>query len=163
MLDLLGFLYPFRSISAIWVEICERGNLESLPFSTDLRCLGRDFQPATTGISTLLAGLRCLGREIRPAATGISTFLYDFRCLGRDLRTAALGISTLSPILCYLGRDLRLGELGISTLFDGFQYSLATETYSCSLKLILPYFTISYSKIGILLIAHIMEIRINYP
>ncbi len=95
MLDLLGFLYPFRSISAIWVEICERGNLESLPFSTDLRCLGRDFQPATTGISTLLAGLRCLGREIRPAATGISTFLYDFRCLGRDLRTAALGISTL--------------------------------------------------------------------
>lgn len=74
MLDLLGFLYPFRSISAIWVEICDRGNWESLPFSADFRCLGR---------------------EIQPAATGISTFLYDFRCLGRDLRTAVLGISTL--------------------------------------------------------------------
>lgn len=92
--------------------------------------------------STLFADFRYLGREIRPAATGISTFSADFRCLGRDLRPVALGISTL---------------------FDRFQYSLATETYSCSLKLILPYFTISYSKIGILLIAHVMEIRINYP
>lgn len=74
MLDLLGFLYPFRpisaiwveisnklaqeslpfcTISAVWVEICERRLLESLPFSTDFRCLGREIRPAATGISTL--------------------------------------------------------------------------------------------------------------
>lgn len=74
MLDLLGFLYPFRPISAILVEIYDRQLLKSLPFSADFRYLGRDFQQA---------------------GSGISTFLYDFRCLGRDLRTAALGISTL--------------------------------------------------------------------
>lgn len=68
-------------------------------------------------------------------------------------------IADTLPAFLHIMLDL----LEISTLFDRFQYSLATETYSCSLKLILPYLTISYSKIGILLIAHVMEIRINYP
>ena len=42
MLDLLGFLYPFRRFYVIWVEICRRRPRESLPFSVDLRYLGRD-------------------------------------------------------------------------------------------------------------------------
>ena len=61
MLDLLGFLYPFRSISAIWVEICDRGNLESLPFSPILRYLGRDLRTAALGISTFFAGFTLFG------------------------------------------------------------------------------------------------------
>lgn len=68
-------------------------------------------------------------------------------------------IADTLPAFLHIMLDL----LGFLYHFDGFQYPLATETYSCSLKLILPYFTISYSKIGILLIAHVMEIRINYP
>ena len=99
MLDLLGFLYPFRRFYAIWVEICDRRNLESLPFSADFRYLGRD---------------------LRPAATGISTFFRDFRYLGRDLRPTELGISTLLAGLRYLGREMRPTELGISTLFGRF-------------------------------------------
>lgn len=68
-------------------------------------------------------------------------------------------IADTLPAFLHIMLDL----LGFLYLFDGFQYPLVPETYSCSLKLILPYFTISYSKIGILLIAHVMEIRINYP
>ena len=37
---------PFRLVFAVWVEICGRRHLESLPFSTDFRCLGRDMRPA---------------------------------------------------------------------------------------------------------------------
>ena len=37
-----GNLYLFRLISAVWVEIYIRRLLESLPFSADFRCLGRD-------------------------------------------------------------------------------------------------------------------------
>ena len=43
---------PFRLISAVWVEIYIRRLWESLPFSADFRCLGRDLHPAALGIST---------------------------------------------------------------------------------------------------------------
>ena len=48
-----GNLYPFRQVFAVWVEIYDRRLPESLPFSADFHLLGRDFQPAATGISTL--------------------------------------------------------------------------------------------------------------
>ena len=44
---------PFLHISAVWVEICNRHHWESLPFSAISRYLGRDFQPAALGFSTL--------------------------------------------------------------------------------------------------------------
>ena len=57
---------PFRLIFAVWVEICGRGHWESLPFSADFRCLGRDFPKADLGNSTFLADFRRLGRENKP-------------------------------------------------------------------------------------------------
>ena len=50
-----GFLYPFRLIFAVWVEISGGRELESLPFSVDFPDLGRDFQPAALGFSTFSA------------------------------------------------------------------------------------------------------------
>ena len=52
---------PFRQISAIGVEICERRYLESLPFSPDLRHLGRDLRPGELGISTLFTDFMLFG------------------------------------------------------------------------------------------------------
>ena len=82
MLDLLGFLYPFRPIFAFWVEIYIRRLLESLPFSAGFSCLGRDLHPAAAGISTFLADFPDLGRDSRPAALGISTFFGRFSPFG---------------------------------------------------------------------------------
>lgn len=91
-----GVLYPFSPIYAVWVEISGRWLLESLPISTDFRCLGRDFQPATMGISTYSSDFRHLGRDFWAVGLGFSTFLADFRCLGRDFRPRAARISTYS-------------------------------------------------------------------
>lgn len=107
------FLYPFRPLSAFWVEIFKRRNLGSLPFSVNFRCLGRDlptggnwnlypfrlFFAVWVEIHNrqLLESLpfspvfRCLGRNFQPAAPGFSTFSPIFRCLGRDSQPAALG------------------------------------------------------------------------
>ena len=87
---------PFRLISLIWVEISERRHRVSLPFSTDFRYLGRDFRPAALGFSTFSTGFPDLGRDFQPAATGI---LYPFRLVSpiwvEISRPAALGFSTL--------------------------------------------------------------------
>lgn len=48
-----GILYPFRQFLAVWVEIYNKQTRDSLPFSDDFRCLGRDLHPAELGISTL--------------------------------------------------------------------------------------------------------------
>lgn len=61
MLDLLGFLYPFRRIYVIWVEICDRRLSESLPFSVDFRYLGREIQPGELEISTLFGRFTLFG------------------------------------------------------------------------------------------------------
>lgn len=42
-----GFLYPFRLVSPIWVEISNRPHWVSLPFSADFPDLGRDFHKKT--------------------------------------------------------------------------------------------------------------------
>ena len=83
-------LYPFRLIFAVWVEISARLHCDSLPFSADFRCLGRDFPKANPGISTLSTDFCCLGRDFLQATSGISTFSADFLCLGRDFRAVAL-------------------------------------------------------------------------
>ena len=44
---------PFRPIFVIWVEISNKQAWDSLPFSADFPDLGRDFQPAALGFSTL--------------------------------------------------------------------------------------------------------------
>ena len=56
-----GNLYPFRQISAVWVEIYIRRHWDSLPFSAGFRCLGRDLHPAATGISTLFGCFSLFG------------------------------------------------------------------------------------------------------
>ena len=75
-------LYPFRPISAFWVEIHERRHQESLPFSADFRYLGRDLQPAASGFSTFSADFRLLGRDFQPAAPGFSTIFAYFPQFG---------------------------------------------------------------------------------
>lgn len=57
---------PFRPIFAVWVEISGRWDLESLPFSADFHCLGRDIRTVALGNSTFLADFRRLGRENKP-------------------------------------------------------------------------------------------------
>ena len=79
----------------VWAGSVSRRNWESLPFSADFRCLGRDLQPAELGISTFSADFPDLGRDFRTVAAGFSTFSADFRYLGRDFQPAATGISTL--------------------------------------------------------------------
>ncbi len=84
---------PFRLFPVIWVEISNRLHWDSLPFSAVSHCLGRDFQLAALGFSTLFACFtRCLGRDLRTAATGFSTLSAVFHCLGRDFQQASCGI-----------------------------------------------------------------------
>ncbi len=73
---------PFWQIFAVWVEIYDRRQLDSLPFSAVSRCLGRDFQPTATGISTLSADFPDLGRDLHPAALGFSTLFGSFPLFG---------------------------------------------------------------------------------
>ena len=123
MLDLLGFLYPFRSISAIWVEICDRGNWESLPFSPILRYLGRDFRPAAQRSWNLYpfrpisaVWVEKFDRQLQeslPFCT-ISAVWVEI-CERRYLESLPF-----SPILCYLGRDFQPAATGFSTFFAGF-------------------------------------------
>ena len=86
---------PFSPVFAIWVEISGQWHWDSLLFSTDFRCLGRDFRAVELGFSTLSADFCCLGRDFRAVALGFSTFSADFRCLGRDFPKANPGFSTL--------------------------------------------------------------------
>ena len=59
-------LYLFQLISTVWVEMSGRWHCESLPFSADFHCLGRDFRQAALGISTFSADFCRLGRENKP-------------------------------------------------------------------------------------------------
>ncbi len=75
-------LYPFRQISAIWVEKCGRRKLESLPFSLIFRHLGRENNPTSLEISTYMRNIGSLGREMRPAEVGTSTLFGSFSLFG---------------------------------------------------------------------------------
>jgi len=44
--------------------------------------LGRDLRMAELGFSTFSADFRCLGRDFQPAATGISTLFPGFPPFG---------------------------------------------------------------------------------
>ena len=67
---------PIRPIFAFWVEISGRWKLESLPFSADFRCLGRDMRPVEVRISTFSPDFCILGRDMRPAGL-VNLYLFQ--------------------------------------------------------------------------------------
>lgn len=99
MLDLLEFLYPFRPIFAVWVEISNKLAQESLPFCT------------ISAVWVEISGRRL--QESLPFS-GIFAIWVD---ISRRRPRESL---PFSPILCYLGRDFQPAATGISTLFAGF-------------------------------------------
>ena len=125
----IGNLYPFRRFYVIWVEICERRYLDSLPFSADFRYLGRDLRTGELELYPfrrfyaiwveicdrwLLESLpfspdlHHLGRDFQQAGSGISTFSDDFRYLGRFHHSSITKFSTLSYFLIRLGKQTNL-------------------------------------------------------
>ena len=89
---------PFWQIFAVWVEIYNKQTRDSLPFSDDFRCLGREIRPAATGNLYPFRQFFAVWVEISNRRLLESLpFSAVFRCLGRDLQTPWRNARVLHP------------------------------------------------------------------